>query len=256
MQTALPSGHHESASMMRTFRESGVRGMYRGVSAPLLAAAFIYAVSFWAYDAGQRIVRHVTRHADLYLFDLCLAGGMSALPTALLVTPSERIKVLMQTDSRHTTMFGCGLAILREGGIRSLMRGIFLTLCRDVPGYMAWFGTYEYVKYLFLIHLGHVHASQLPFLAVLVAGGLAGMVYWIVSMPVDVLKSRLQAAPEGTYSGVIDVFRQAIRAEGPAALFKGIAPALMRAFPASAAAFYGVEVSKRFLDYLEGLLYS
>ena len=136
------------------------------------------------------------------------------------------------------------------------MRGTLLTLCRDVPGYMAWFGTYEYVKYLFLIHLGRVNAAQLPPLAVLVAGGLAGMAYWIAAMPVDVLKSRLQAAPEGTYSGVLDVFRQAIRAEGPAALFKGIAPALLRAFPASAACFYGVEVSKQFLDYLEGLLYS
>jgi solute carrier family 25 (mitochondrial carnitine/acylcarnitine transporter), member 20/29 len=262
MQTALPSssGSESSSSMFQTlvhtFRASGVRGLYRGVSAPLLAAAFVFAVSFWGYDTGQRIIRYWTHHSHLTLLELCLAGGISGVPSALLMAPSERIKILMQTDSRYTTMLACGLEILREGGVRSLMRGTLLTLCRDVPGSMAWFGTYEYVKHLFMMSQGHVNASRLPPVVILFAGGLAGTVYWMVSMPVDVLKSRLQSAPEGTYSGVMDVFVKVMRAEGPAALFKGTAPALMRAFPANAACFYGMEVSKQFLDYLEAALSS
>lgn len=41
-------------------------------------------------------------------------------------------------------------------------------------------------------------------------------------MPQDVLKSRLQTAPEGTYPGGLkDVFRTLMKNEGPMALYKG-----------------------------------
>ena len=33
------------------------------------------------------------------------------------------------------------------------------------------------------------------------AGGTAGVCNWLVAIPADVVKSRLQSAPSGTYSG-------------------------------------------------------
>ena len=62
----------------------------------------------------------------------------------------------------------------------------------------------------------------------LVAGGLAGMCNWIVAIPMDVVKSRLQAAPEGHYSGTLDVLKKLLQKEGPMALWKGAVPVLMR----------------------------
>lgn len=53
------------------------------------------------------------------------------------------------------------------------------------------------------------------------------------------IKSRIQAAPAGTYKGFVDCTMQIIRKEGPSALFKGLGPALLRAFPANAAGFLG-----------------
>ena len=70
--------------------------------------------------------------------------------------------------------------------------------------------------------------SQLSVASTLVAGGLAGMCNWVVAIPMDVVKSRLQAAPEGTYSGALDVLRKLLAAEGPMALWKGAVPVLMR----------------------------
>lgn len=37
------------------------------------------------------------------------------------------------------------------------------------------------------------------------AGGLAGIANWSVCIPPDVLKSRLQTAPEGKYPGGITI---------------------------------------------------
>lgn len=55
--------------------------------------------------------------------------------------------------------------------------------------------------------------------------------------PHQVLKSRLQSAPEGTYAGFMDCARKTIAADGIGALWKGFGPAMSRAFPANAATF-------------------
>jgi len=92
--------------------------------------------------------------------------------------------------------------------------------------------------------------EELRPIPILIAGGMAGVCNWLVAIPADVLKSRLQAAPEGTYSGLRDVLTQLLQKEGFGALFKGIGPAMLRAFPANAACFLGVEVSMKVMNSL------
>lgn len=45
---------------------------------------------------------------------------------------------------------------------------------------------------------------------ILLAGGSAGVMNWVVAIAPDTLKSRLQTAPPGKYSGIIDVFRDMV----------------------------------------------
>jgi solute carrier family 25 (mitochondrial carnitine/acylcarnitine transporter), member 20/29 len=252
MQTMGSMGGGSVFGLLRqTFVESGVRGLYRGVSAPLIAVTPIFALSFWGYDMGQRLVTYGTGHETLSMAEKCVAGGLSGIPTTLLMAPSERVKVLMQTGTKYTSMSQCAYQLVREGGFSSLFRGTTLTLVRDVPGSMAWFGTYELVKQTLSSMQGYTDPSQLSPLAVVTAGGFAGMACWTVSIPADVLKSRLQSAPEGTYNGSLHVLRQLLQTEGPAALFTGIRPALIRAFPANAACFSGMELAKKGLSYFD-----
>jgi solute carrier family 25 (mitochondrial carnitine/acylcarnitine transporter), member 20/29 len=96
MQTAKSSAVSTSVVRMfaSTFREQGIRGLYRGVSAPLIAVTPIFAVSFWGYDVGKQIVARwsilPTTADDLTLTQKCIAGGISAIPTTLIMAPSER----------------------------------------------------------------------------------------------------------------------------------------------------------------------
>ena len=46
---------------------------------------------------------------------------------------------------------------------------------------------------------------------ILVAGGSAGVANWVVAIAPDTLKSRLQTAPPGKYSGITEVFRDMVR---------------------------------------------
>lgn len=104
--------------------------------------------------------------------------------------------------------------------------------------------------------------SKLDLGAIILAGGAAGVAMWSIAIPPDVrltggrsrslstaradlhallrpvpsqtIKSRLQSAPSGTYSGFIDCASKTIKADGVRALWKGFGPAMTRAFPASA----------------------
>lgn len=190
---------------------------------------------------GQRLVRwaYPNQTGDLTIAQKCFAGGFSAVPATAVMAPSERIKVLLQTDAKYKGMLDTGIKVLKEGGIRSLYKGTFATLLRDVPGSVAWFGLYEFLKLEISKAQGIDDPKQLSPVAVLCAGGAAGMANWIVSIPADVLKSRYQSAPAGKYASLLDVYKHLMRTEGPGALFAGIRPALIRAFPANAACFMG-----------------
>lgn len=72
-----------------------------------------------------------------------------------------------------------------------------------------------------------------------------------VAIPPDVLKSRYQTAPEGTYTGLMDVYKTLIREEGHGALLTGFRPAMIRAFPANAACFLGMELAKKGLAFMD-----
>jgi solute carrier family 25 (mitochondrial carnitine/acylcarnitine transporter), member 20/29 len=239
-----------------TIRTSGFMGLYKGVSAPLVAVTPLFALSFWSYDMSQRLICYAksTNASTLTITDKCIAGGLSAIPTAALMIPSERIKVLMQTAApgQYRGMMDCATQVYRTGGIQSIFRGTGLTLLRDVPGSIAWFGMYEAAKIGMIQAQGLSDTSKLSPTAVLSAGGLAGIACWIVQIPFDTLKSRYQSAPDGTYpGGAREVLTRLIRNEGAGALFNGIRPALLRAFPANAACFYGMEVSKKFLAFMD-----
>jgi len=62
-------------------------------------------------------------------------------------------------------------------------------------------------------------------------GGFASCVAETITMPIDVVKTRLQMDGSGgvkVYNGSVDCAKKLVGAEGPSALFKGLPPALVR----------------------------
>lgn len=77
----------------------------------------------------------------------------------------------------------------------------------------------------------------------LMAGGIAGTFSWLISFPIDVVKSRLQAdgmTGKPKYLNVRDCIRQSYHEEGLGFLARGLGSTLLRAFPTNAACFFVV----------------
>ena len=85
-------------------------------------------------------------------------------------------------------------------------------------------------------------------LGLLNAGGFAGIAMWVIGVPPDVIKTRVQNSTPGQYpGGMRQIVKEIIATEGILGMYKGIAPALVRAYPANAACFFTVEVVSKML---------
>ncbi|KAL6715125.1 carnitine transporter [Lecanora helva] len=263
MQTAEKGVYTGALDVARkTIAREGLRrGLYAGVSAPLVGVTPMFAVSFWGYDVGQKLVRSFSPNTNektpFTIGQTSAAGFFSAIPMTLITAPFERVKVLLQIQGQkelkpgEKPKYSGGLDVVRqlykEGGIRSVFRGSAMTLARDGPGSAAYFASYEYTKRSLTPKDKDGNPSgELSLTAVMVAGGAAGVAMWIPVFPVDTIKSRLQSA-EGrpTIGGTI---RGLYANGGLKAFFPGIGPAMARAVPANAATFLGVELAHQAMN--------
>ncbi|KAF6214282.1 hypothetical protein GE061_009022 [Apolygus lucorum] len=245
-ETALYTGTFDCAK--KTIKLEGVKGLYKGMAAPLAGVAPIFAISFLGFGVGKKLLG--SEKEELGLPKLFLAGAFSGIFTTAVMAPGERIKSLLQIQQgmaqpKYSGPKDVVRQLYKEGGIRSIFKGTVATLLRDVPASGMYFMTYEWIQKTLKPIGGEDHNTLLK---TIFAGGMAGILNWSVGMPADVIKSRLQTAPEGTYRGVSHVFSVLIKEGGPAALYKGVTPVMLRAFPANAACFLGFEACMTLLN--------
>lgn len=216
-----------------------LRGLYRGVIPPLLGVTPIFAISFWGYDVGKKILVYgqPPKGQPLTTAQQAAAGFISAVPTTLVMAPTERVKVFLQTTQGYT--FGSAAKrMIQEGGIQSLFRGSLATLARDGPGSALYFAAYEATKK----GLAKPGEEEFSVTKTCIAGGMAGVAMWTGVFPLDTVKTKLQTGEKRTS------FKRAVQEiyvtrGGLKGFFPGLGPALLRSFPANAATFVGVELT-------------
>ena len=84
--------------------------------------------------------------------------------------------------------------------------------------------------------------------SVMFAGGMAGCVCWVATLPFDVIKTRIQASTTGNSSSLLVVGKEVLKEGGIRGLYRGLGPALLRAFPANGACLLGVDLFKQMAE--------
>lgn len=119
-----------------------------------------------------------------------MAGALSGVFTVAIMTPGERIKVLLQTQDPNNKKYNGPVDVVRKvyasSGLAGMYKGTGATLLRDVPGSYAYFAAYEYFKRTLSDGSGKLNPT-----ATLFAGGMAGVFNWLVSIPADGKTQRL-----------------------------------------------------------------
>lgn len=245
-------------------KESGIQGFYKGMAAPLLSLTILNTLNFSAY-AKSRSWLGIPVTFDVMEVGLdmrtAVAGSMVGPLSALISTPFELVKTQVQLSARNAAMQPGGVThpflsatgatahILRTYGTDALYRGYSVNTAREMVFLGTYFSVYEHIKSFQLHNTGF---SVSPSIAVPLAGGLAGALGWLVSFPLDCVKSNIQGVNLAIYSNqrvnTVAVARDLIRSKGFLGLYSGVVPSILRAFLVSSSRFSAYEMTMWLLN--------
>ena len=272
--------------VLKTWRGEGVRGFYSGVQSPLAGEAFFNAVQFLAYGQSKQLLLHWRRRQraeaeqaapsassppslrlqderELRVSDFFVAGALTGAASCLVECPVDLLKSQLQTAVYAArpafSSFPSAVAfIVGQRGLIGLYQGLGPTFARTIPSTAAYFGCYEACRRALTPAAVSSPSSASPAPSVvsesaviLVSGGVGGFVYWLSTYPADCVKSAMQSdaiqPSERRFASVADCCRQLYAEGGWRRFYRGLAPCLLRAFPANAACFWSYEYAKRLL---------
>jgi hypothetical protein len=232
--------------LRHTVDTSGVSGLYKGISSPLLGSMAENAVLFWSYGIFKTWLgsqEAAARGEDLSIFQLSLAGAGAGAIVPCVLTPVELIKCRLQVQNSINTTFrpyagpiDCLIQTVRREGIaKGLYKGNGAMLLREIPGNFAWYGVYEGTCKL-CTPAGGTKKDLGPEIHLL-GGAMSGVTYWTAFYPADTVKSYIQTDPRFTASSLADVAKEIWREHGVAGLYRGWGVTVLRAAPAHALIF-------------------
>ncbi|KAG4259792.1 hypothetical protein FPRO03_12442 [Fusarium proliferatum] len=190
----------------------------------VVAGAMGGAAQFYNFNPNHK--------GSLSLGQVYLAGGLAGITNS----------VISESDFRHSPT-----------SISGVYRGQAVTILREFHGYGVWFAAYEgLVQHV--VRMEGKKRSEIESWKFAVCGGLAGELLWLLSHPLDVIKSKMNGfGNDQKYKTMREAIRQTWRIGGVSGLFEGIGPALLRAMPVSAGTFATVEVARKMLSNGDGM---
>ncbi|KAI2489720.1 hypothetical protein MHU86_24865 [Fragilaria crotonensis] len=230
------------------FQNEGIAAFWKGAVPTAMGMAAENAMAFGVNEALKRAfpddaLSNTTGQPDL--FKPFLMGSLTGCCSAIVLLPSEIVKAKTQVIVGSHSSDQIFKDMIKRGGMKSLAVGLEGQLMRDGSFYAFFFGSYEVFTYLFRTHVPSMPDELNYFLS----GGFAGMVGWTMAMPFDVPKTNVQARYDTKVVG--SYFPELLkigRERGIRGLYSGLGPTLIRAFPANAALFLGVESGKKLFD--------
>jgi len=235
-------------------KQESILGFYKGMSSPMFEVAIINGIVF----SIQNLSKGLFDNPDAYS-TLAITGAFAGCAQSFICSPIELVKTRLQLQgigqqrklfALSTHLYKGPIDCLRKSydrrGVRyGVMRGLSMTLARDIPSFAAYFPAWQF----FVVHVSPTgHEADMPMYMSLIGGGFTGIAAWTVSYPFDVIKSRYQAAREHAYKGVWDCAVKSFRNDGWQVFTRGFLPCTFRAVPTNAFTYPVYAFLKRTFD--------
>ena len=268
----VPGGAGFVASFTKLAREEGLRGAYRGLGPPVCMMMLMNAVNFTAFNRAKEALgvegpvglgarAHEDGHrASASVVDWRVVAAATAVgpPCALIGTPFELVKLQMQMEARHAHGGGGNQKTFRRSafrfattlhstyGWRVFYLGGATNVARECLFNAVFFSTFEHTRFGFADSCEERGIRRE--VAIATAGGLAGAAAWLLSLPLDCVKSGVQGQDlrNGGWDarranrarvGFAESARAVFQTRGVFGFFSGAAPSVGRSFIVSGSRF-------------------
>ncbi|GAB0488925.1 hypothetical protein MMPV_000138 [Pyropia vietnamensis] len=269
LQRSTPGVADKYRGVVHTLRtvaaEEGMRGLMRGVSPSILGLTPSLSLFFTTYNwwrarlaalplldgqtpppltGDSALVGMVRRSPDVLINGVAAAASWTS--TCIITNPIWIVRLRMMAASGVEGVASTRL-IIREEGIAGLWHGTAAS-CLSAPGAALQFCIYERLK---LPSAADAAAGRVaPATQVAAASAASSVATTLVFYPLEVLRSRTQAALRGKTPPMATLAREMWRTEGAAAFYKGITASLVRTVPNGAMALCSYEFFVRILSQL------
>jgi len=258
--------------LKKTWKNEGIRGLYRGLPAPIVGAMVENASLFLSYRELQdliKIANHQRREEASLMPQIALAGAGAGAITSFLLTPIELVKCKMQVQMLVAPTVSSSVlsprlpgpisvltSVIRNTGVRGLWLGHTGTFIREAGGGAAWFTTKEVAASLLVARrqnktgvsrLTSTSTKDLRPWESALSGACAGASYNLAFFPADTVKSAMQTEEElrpvaangkvPSKPSFLSTFLAMYRAQGIRGLYAGCGITIARSIPSSAIIF-------------------
>lgn len=164
-----------------------------------------------------------------------LAGAVSGFASLSIFVPFELLKCRAQLSKGPSVSYTAEVStLIAQQGVSGLYRGFWASAWRDVPGWAAYFASYDWLKNMSIDRFNKIEDDEKRRLArifwTMNAGGVAGVISWIVSIPQDIVKNKQMTHMGEKPLSMSEAYGKITKNGGFASLFKGLRPTLMRGY--------------------------
>lgn len=231
-----------------TVREGGALAIYDGVTACWGRQA-VYGTARLGLNMSfsELLAERSNCHVTYLPFHLKALSGMASGSIAVcLGTPFDVALVRMQSDSmkppaerrNYASVIDALIQVKRSEGLSALYTGLAPNILRGMAMNVGGLSCYDQAKALTMGLFGDTDPNKVSIATQLTSATIAGFAASFLSLPCDLIKSRLQdmkPLPDGTmpYRGIADCASKVLRTEGALAFWTGFGPYWTRLAPQS-----------------------
>lgn len=215
-------------------KTQGVSSLYVGCPAFVVGNTVKASVRFLGFDSIKALL--ADKDGKLSGPRGVLAGlGAGLLESVIAVTPFEAIKTALIDDKQAKTpkyqngLISGTVKLCRDMGLKGIYAGVVPVSLRQASNQAVRLGSYNSIKTMIQQASNTPPNVPLSSVATFAVGSIAGIVTVYTTMPIDTVKTRMQAlGADKLYSSTLHCFVKIFKEEGLSTFWKGATPRLGR----------------------------
>ncbi|XP_026124833.1 calcium-binding mitochondrial carrier protein SCaMC-2-A isoform X2 [Carassius auratus] len=223
------------SGLAQMIKEGGMRSLWRGNGINVIKIAPESALKFMAYEQIKRLMGS-SQEAPLGISERFVAGSLAGVIAQSTIYPMEVLKtrLALRKTGQYKGISDCAKHILKGEGVSAFYKGYVPNMLGIIPYAGIDLAVYETLKNTWLQRYGTENTD--PGVFVLLACGTASSTCGqLASYPLALVRTRMQAqaAVEGASPvSMTGLFKQIMKTEGPAGLYRGLTPNFLKVIPA------------------------
>ncbi|EGW31636.1 citrate transport protein [Spathaspora passalidarum NRRL Y-27907] len=215
-------------------KTQGVSALYVGCPAFVVGNTVKASVRFLGFDSIKALL--ADKNGKLSGPRGVIAGlGAGLLESVIAVTPFEAIKTALIDDKQtakpkyQNGLVSGTVKLVKDMGFKGIYAGVVPVSLRQASNQAVRLGSYNAIKTMIQQAQGQKPTDPLNSGATFAVGSFAGIITVYTTMPIDTVKTRMQAlGADKLYKSTIDCFVKIFKQEGLLTFWKGATPRLGR----------------------------